>query len=181
MPSDSGGKNRKDILREITDSYAKEEQLKKEEAERARGRMMSEEKYRIFLKRVGMFALVLLSVNLIVVLVGQSGAFEEPRYWAPGKMFADSDTEACIGNMWKIRKAIDRYYAKEKISPDNMQVLYDGGFLDEKVTCPASGKEYVFKKTGGETVFACPEPGKHGFSKINCDVESGAPVVERNK
>lgn len=96
-------------------------------------------------------------------------------------MGSDYKIDGCIFRLWRIRKAIDIYYADYKKFPENMQQLYETDCLRQKTLCPASSKEYVFEKRKTVKVFSCPEPAAHqvDITAIYCNVVSSPPIIER--
>jgi len=181
--SESGeDKNRDEEIQEIFSDFNKRKQQEhqQEEKEKTKGRIFL--KIRGIITLCGVFLSVILLFNLIGKISGEKSPFRTPRPWAIGKrMDSDYKIDGCIFRLWRIRKAVDMYYADHKRFPENMQQLYECGYLRKKIVCPASQKEYIFEKKGMKTVFSCPVPQAHqgDIISIYCNVVSSPPIIER--
>ena len=95
-------------------------------------------------------------------------------FWANHDLFAarkpirngsyntDTNTDRCIDNLWK--EAV---------------MLQSGKPVPGKLKCPSCGKTYIVEKHNNLTIISCPDPKKHGFSKLSVDSETLVPKLVR--
>ncbi len=181
--SESGeDKTRDDEIQEIFSDFSKRKQQEHQQEEEDRTRNRISLQIRGVITLGGVFLSVILLFNLMGKISGEKNPLRAPRPWAIGKrMDSDYKIDGCIFRLWRIRKAVDLYYADYKKFPENMQQLYENGYLKKKIVCPASQQEYIFEKKGMKTVFSCPVPHAHqgDIISIYCNVVSSPPIIER--
>ena len=181
--AESGEEKRRDEeLQGIFTDFGKKKQQEKKLEEKDTTKRLLSLKARGIITFCGIFLSVILLFNLAGKIFDEKSPLRTPRPWAVGKrMDSDYKINGCIFRLWRIRKAIDMYYADTKKFPDNMQQLYESGYLKKKVVCPASQEEYVFKIKGLKPVFSCPLPHAHNndIISIYCNVISSPPIIER--
>ncbi|MCX5782235.1 MAG: hypothetical protein NT145_05975 [Elusimicrobia bacterium] len=184
MNEDERHAGREDTVRDILKDFDARRKKQEEDIHLAALKKRKKE----FLVRtaaaVGVFVVAALMTYMAYLTVRQSRLFQGPRYWALGRpAHEDPKMNLCIGNLWKIRRAVDIYYTSHGNFPDSMDAIYKDGqivvkYLSPFLVCPGSGKEYVFKELDGKNIFCCPSPETHGVRDIFVEVRSGAPVVK---
>ncbi len=175
-------KSRDEEIQEIFSDFRRRKQQESQQEEKDKTKSSIFLKIRGVITLCGVFFSVILLFNLIGKVSGEKSPFRTPRPWAVGeRLNSDYKIDGCIFRLWRIRKAVDMYYADYKRFPENMQQLYESGYLKKKIVCPASQKEYIFEKRGMKTVFSCPVPQAHqgDIISIYCDVVSSPPIIER--
>ena len=180
--NDGGGlPDRKEELNRIVSDYFGKETDKRDREKKMTDMRKRSEKTRRYFVVTGLLAIVFLSVYLVFAVMGQTGAFRGKTYWADGKGSAalDAAGEECLGRMWGMRKAIDRYYADNSAYPDVVEAVHK--YLPDRKdsVCPASGDEYIFTEKDGAEAFACPNPEEHGVKGLWGAVKGGPPVIEK--
>jgi len=181
--SDSG--EDKNINKEMEEIFADFKQKKQKailSEENKKNNIFHSKKVRKFCVVFGAGISAILFFYLLVLVFGQNSPFTSPEPWAIGQRFAtDYKIDGCIFRLWQVKRSIDLYYSENKVFPESMQQLYDGGYLKSRFVCPASNKEYVFTIKNNQKVFACPEPEAHNqdIISIYCKVINSPPVIER--
>lgn len=100
--------------------------------------------------------------------------------WFPGTTGErDAPIQECIETLWNIRRAVNRYYSKNRNFPDNLESLVSSGMLGEFPRCSESGKRYIFEKISGRLIVSCPDASRHGVKRVWMDFTHGPPRVER--
>jgi hypothetical protein len=176
---DKGEPKKEEFLKKIVSDYEKREKEKESTLERKLKRGHGENSFKSSSAVVALVVMALLMLRITIIIAAHSGVFSEPRYWAGGRHAEyDKNTEECIGRMWQIRKAVDRHYNVNKRFPGSIEELGKSGLLSEKdLACPATGRKYLIEVKEGVEVFACPNPGTHGFSDLRCRLKGGAPEI----
>ena len=174
-----GEPKKEEFLKGIVSEYEKREKEKESTLEGKVKRERGKNAFKSSSAAVALVVTALLMLRLAIVIVAHSEVFSEPRYWAGGRSAGyDKKTEECIGRMWQIREAVDRHYNVNKRFPETLEELEKTGLLSKKdLACPATDRKYVIEVKEGVKVFACPDPGAHGFSGLRCRVKGGAPEV----
>ncbi|MFH1877778.1 MAG: hypothetical protein ABH883_03125 [Candidatus Omnitrophota bacterium] len=172
---------KKEVWKAFQEDLAKEliarRKEKKKAEQKAKTRAMIREK-------AGSVFLLVFFLSLFIlfaVIIKKAGIFESTAIWFSGRVQpGDRMVEKEVGNLWRIREAVDRFYAENRLFPDNMEELYGKGFLSGTESCPISGKKYIMERRGTEKIIRCPNPGLHGVSGLWVAVKDGPPVVERD-
>lgn len=172
--------DRKEELKHIVSDYFEKESHKQERERKMTDMRKGSEKAGRYFRITGLLAIVFLGAYLVFAVMNETGVLRAKTYWAGGEgAVLDAAGEECLGRMWHIRKAIDRYYADNRAYPDVIEAVYKYLPARKESVCPASGAEYVFTERNGQRVFSCPNPEKHGLRGLWGAVAGGPPVVEK--
>ena len=91
-----------------------------------------------------------------------TAALQEGQPLRQGAYATDTQTDQCIANLWRISKLIQ-----------------EGKMSDYDMVCPLRNKPYEIEDSGEDIIVRCPNPGLHGFHKIQ--VSKRRPVPELSK
>ena len=113
-----------------------------------------------------------LIVQLIIILIGVAvmavqtprliAAFKEGQPLRQGTYATDAQTDQCIKNLWHISK-----------------LLQEGQLHTNGIVCPVSNKPYEIRNTGEDMVVRCPNPGLHGFKKVQVSKKHPVPELSQ--
>ena len=172
-------RQREDLVNEIDDYEQKEHVEAKVKEQRKKKREIEGLGKKLF-SILLICAVLFLSVKIMITFVGEIQKLTKKTYWAVGQQrTTDYKINEGVRNLWKIRKAIDMYYAANKNFPNDLNILYEKKYLRNRLLCPASGNGYIIKELEGKQVICCPNPREHGLAEFYIYVKSGPPVIKR--
>ncbi|MFH1458809.1 MAG: hypothetical protein ABIG64_00345 [Candidatus Omnitrophota bacterium] len=131
---------------------------------------------------VGLMIITVLVFSLCGKLFSRSSPLRTPQPWARGERSEfDIKIDGCLLNLWRLRKALDLFYADQGKFPQEMDELVKGRYLNKELICPVSKKAYIFKERDDVRVYACPSPYEHNteITEIYCNVINSPPVIVR--
>jgi len=171
---------RKETLNNIIGEYEQKESESQKKAQHEQDQKEVISKGRKVFIFLGFFIVLGLSLRLVFILLEESRVFYKPVFWvAGGVKNTDYKIEECAFKLWNIRKAIDLYYAENKVFPSSLSDLYAQEFLRKKMVCPVSGRGYLEAEQSGKRKICCPNPQEHGVKGLCIDLKSGPPTVLR--
>ena len=180
MISDKERPEREELLKDIISDY----EMKRRRQQQMRRKQVKSEKIAESSRRIVITAGICLMILLFIragMIAARVSVLKRTDYWALGRIReSDYKIRECVGALWQVRKAADRYYGVNKRFPRSAGEIYEKDFMKRPVVCPASGERYVLKELNGRKVFCCPNPESHGVSEIWCGLKSGPPVIERD-
>lgn len=180
MEQDNQRRDTYDKLQDIMLDYGKQEDTRQKARIQAQERNKIREKVIFYMRCFGIFFSLVTIIYIFSLAFAQQQKISRKPLWVMGMQRpSDYHLRGCIANLWKIRGAIDLFYAENKRFPRELTELYDGGFLSGKLECPASRQEYTINIVSGKRVIACPDSLQHGASSVKLYIQSGPPIIER--
>lgn len=161
----------------IVKEYERQQEGRRSEERAVQARSRRLESIRIVLDGIGWVLVVALMINLVFVLRRVKVFSAERFYWAVGNVsHGGQGLEACVGQLWDVRRAVDEYYRLHGSLPADAGVLYDERIFQG--VCPVSKKRYETEMIGSVVWARCPDPGQHSVGAVRIELSGGPPVIE---
>ncbi len=169
-----------DQLKEIINDYEQKEAASLKYQRERQQNDYKQKKVRLAFRVIGGIGAGLLITYLFVNVLVEVGFFRKKTYWNLGGQYvSDHRIEECIFKLWRIRQAVDLYYALNKEFPEDLKRLEEITTTRVTTVCAITQRSYLFLNNASKKTICCPDPDLHGVKGICMHWESGPPFIIR--